>query len=72
MKRIIRSLPGVIAFCACGIAAHSAEPLALFDAHIHYSSDAWPQYSPHDVLKILDAAGIRRAGNWTRTGARCL
>lgn len=42
-------------------AAAAAGDLALFDAHIHYSSDAWAQYSPQDVLKILDSAGIRRA-----------
>ena len=33
----------------------------LFDAHIHYSQDAWPQYSPERAVEILRAAGIRKA-----------
>ncbi len=33
----------------------------LFDAHIHYSQDAWALYSPERVVEILRAAGIRRA-----------
>lgn len=33
----------------------------LFDAHIHYSQDAWAQYSPEHAIEILRDAGIRRA-----------
>lgn len=33
----------------------------LFDAHIHYSQDAWAQYTPEQAIAILRAAGIRRA-----------
>ena len=35
--------------------------LPLFDAHIHYSQDAWSEYSPERALAILREAGIRRA-----------
>jgi hypothetical protein len=38
-----------------------AAPIELFDAHIHYSSDAWDAYPVAEVLAILDRAGIRRA-----------
>jgi hypothetical protein len=33
--------------------------LPLFDAHLHYSAQAWPVYPPETVRKILDAAGVR-------------
>ena len=35
--------------------------LELFDAHIHYSQDAWASYSPERVIEILRRAGVRRA-----------
>lgn len=36
-------------------------PPELFDAHIHYSSDAWGLYAPERAIEILRAAGIRHA-----------
>jgi len=33
--------------------------LPLFDAHLHYSAQAWAAYPPETVVKILDAAGVR-------------
>ncbi len=33
----------------------------LFDAHIHYSQDAWVLYTPEQAIEILRDAGIRRA-----------
>ena len=41
--------------------AGAAPPLPLFDAHIHYSSDAWEALPAAEALAILDRAGIRRA-----------
>ncbi|MGH2498858.1 MAG: amidohydrolase family protein, partial [Candidatus Limnocylindria bacterium] len=35
--------------------------LALFDAHIHYSQDAWARTPPKEALAILARAGVRRA-----------
>ena len=37
------------------------EPLPIFDAHIHYSEDAWQAFSPHDAIRRLREAGIKRA-----------
>jgi len=46
----------------CGALPATAfgESLPLFDAHIHYSSDAWDGYPVAEVLAILDQAGIQR------------
>ena len=38
-----------------------AQQVELFDAHIHYSQDAWALYSPEQAIEILRDAGIRRA-----------
>lgn len=39
--------------------AAAARP--LFDAHIHYSHDAWTTLSPDEAIAILERAGVRRA-----------
>ena len=39
---------------------HAAE-LPLFDAHIHYSHDAWENLPPRDAIAILRKAGLKRA-----------
>src|SRR5437868_12242314 len=36
-------------------------PLPIFDAHLHYSHDAWDLVPVPDVLAILRKAGVRRA-----------
>jgi hypothetical protein len=41
-------------------AAHAA-PLPLFDAHVHYSEDAWSVVSPKEAIARLRAAGVMRA-----------
>src|SRR5687767_2870632 len=41
--------------------ARPAARIELFDAHIHYSQDAWAVYSPEHAIEILRDAGIRRA-----------
>jgi hypothetical protein len=41
--------------------AASAEELPIFDAHMHYSHDAWDKVPVQDVLAILRKAGVRRA-----------
>ncbi len=33
----------------------------LFDAHIHYSHDAWQRLTPEEAVRRLRAAGVRRA-----------
>ena len=32
--------------------------LPIFDAHIHYSSEAWSVYPPETVFELLDSAGV--------------
>lgn len=41
--------------------AVAAERLALFDAHIHYSHDAWDSLAPAEAVAILRRAGVTRA-----------
>lgn len=45
---------------ASGRAGWAAE-LPIFDAHLHYSQDAWDSYPPETVRRLLDEAGIARA-----------
>jgi hypothetical protein len=44
-----------------GAPAHAAEPMPLFDAHIHYSHDAWELVPPKQAVAILRKAGLRGA-----------
>lgn len=52
-----------IALAALLLAAAPAAgaELRIFDTHIHYSMGDWSAYPPDAALKILDAAGVRRA-----------
>lgn len=48
------------------VAAFAAAPalaadLPLFDAHIHYSHDAWDATPPREAIAILRKAGLKRA-----------
>jgi len=36
-------------------------PLPLFDAHLHYSHDAWERLPPAEAVKLMRQAGIKRA-----------
>jgi predicted TIM-barrel fold metal-dependent hydrolase len=38
-----------------------AAELPLFDAHIHYSHDAWDVLSPKEAVALLRRAGVKRA-----------
>jgi hypothetical protein len=38
-----------------------AQDLPIFDAHMHYSHDAWETVPVQDVIAILRKAGVRRA-----------
>jgi hypothetical protein len=39
----------------------AAAELPIFDAHVHYSHDAWANLPPADAIAILRKAGLRRA-----------
>jgi hypothetical protein len=57
-------LPCALAFAlAASLAAPpgDAAGLPIFDAHIHYSHDAWENLPPAEAIAILRKAGIRRA-----------
>ena len=41
-------------------AAHAVDPLPVFDAHLHYSHDAWEVVSPKEVVG-QNAQGRRQA-----------
>lgn len=42
--------------------ARAAEPaLPIFDAHLHYSHDAWDRLPPKDAIALLRKAGLKRA-----------
>ncbi len=57
----LRSLLPQALLLVFAAASGFAQELPLFDAHIHYSRDAWQRYPPAEVLRIFDQAGIRRA-----------
>ncbi len=50
---LVLVLPGL------GLGARAAD-LPLFDAHLHYSHDAWEQLPAKDAIALLRKAGVRR------------
>jgi len=50
----------VLLFSLGGLPAGAAE-LPIFDAHVHYSHDAWENLPPKDAIAILRRAGVVRA-----------
>ena len=55
----MRSFILLAALCVAGLA--KAQPLPIFDAHMHYSHDAWDLVPVEQVIAILRKAGVRRA-----------
>jgi hypothetical protein len=48
--------------CALGQAGPAASAdLPVFDAHLHYSHDAWESVPPKEAIAILRKAGVKRA-----------
>jgi hypothetical protein len=58
MRASVLALSMVI---AAGISPASADELPIFDAHMHYSHDAWTVVPPKEVVEILKKAGVKRA-----------
>ena len=48
----------LLAFAACP--AFAAE-LPIFDAHVHYSHDAWEVVPPKEAIALMRRAGVKRA-----------
>lgn len=46
---------------AAGASPACADELPIFDAHMHYSHDAWTVVPPREVVEILKKAGVKRA-----------
>ena len=57
MHRFLVLLPLLAAF---GAASARADELPIFDAHMHYSHDAWTVVPPAQVVDILKKAGVKR------------
>ena len=53
------SLAGLL-LAATSVATPAAE-LPIFDAHVHYSHDAWESVPPRQAIELLRKAGVRRA-----------
>jgi hypothetical protein len=57
--------PSMRRFLAAALATSSlaaaASELPIFDAHLHYSHDAWDVLPTQDVIAILKKAGVKRA-----------
>jgi Amidohydrolase len=51
----------VLALLLGGLAPAAAAELAIVDAHIHYSHDAWDATPPKEAIAILRKAGLRKA-----------
>lgn len=47
--------------CMLAGAATAQPPLPIFDAHIHYNREDWAQYSPQQLIRLWDEAGVTRA-----------
>jgi hypothetical protein len=56
----MRARVTMIAGLVCSLAV-AAEPLPLFDGHIHYGMGAPQEYSPQQVIEIFNRSGISRA-----------
>lgn len=59
--RSIFFVSAFVLFCSPGPYAAAQERLPLFDTHVHYSRPDWDVYPPAQILKILAAAGVKRA-----------
>ena len=54
----MRCLIAAAGFGLC--AAAGAADLPIFDAHLHYSHDAWDLVPPKQAIAIMRKAGIKR------------
>ncbi len=57
----MRALLAFVSLLAAAGTASADQELPIFDAHMHYSHDAWEVVPPRQVVEILKAAGVKRA-----------
>src|SRR5688572_11211502 len=53
--RVLAALALALPLCA------AAQPLPIFDAHLHYSHDAWETVPVEQAIDLLRKAGLKRA-----------
>jgi len=58
MKSMLWWLAGALALAAMPV---PAAELPIFDAHVHYSHDAWELLPPKEAVAVLRKAGVKRA-----------
>ncbi len=58
MKALLCNLAAALGLAATPL---QAAELPIFDAHLHYSHDAWEKLPPDEVIGILRQAGLKRA-----------
>jgi hypothetical protein len=54
-------LKALTLFLVLGMPGVATAELPIFDAHIHYSHDAWTVVPPKDAVALLKKAGVKRA-----------
>src|SRR5436189_5218394 len=59
-ERDMRHGAALLISLVVGYPAYAAD-LPIFDAHLHYSHDAWETLPPKDAIAILRKAGLKRA-----------
>src|SRR5882672_1309761 len=57
----IQHMRTLLAFALLLALQAKAQELPIFDAHLHYSHDAWELVPVQDVIALLRKAGVRRA-----------
>src|SRR5258705_12947552 len=54
-------LIGSLIALLCAVGSTAAAEMPIFDAHLHYSHDAWDNLPPKDAIAIMRRAGLKRA-----------
>ncbi|HSN64326.1 MAG TPA: hypothetical protein VLS26_09130, partial [Azonexus sp.] len=52
----------ILALLLCfglGVRVDAAEPMPLFDAHLHYNREPTPRVTTGEALRLFEAAGVR-------------
>ena len=60
MKSLVHLVRGLVVGTALGFPASEAvaQELPIFDAHVHYSHDAWERVPPKEAIAILRKAVV--------------
>lgn len=61
MRRLALPLGGLLLGASLAAGPLNAADLPIFDAHLHYSHDAWESVPPPRAIELLRKAGLKRA-----------